>query len=375
MWFCAVSLVAVARKPVVVGASQTETYLPVLAGKRVGCVVNHSSLVANKHLIDTLLSQKINIVKIFAPEHGFRGQASAGEKIKDATDEKTGLPIVSLYGDNKMPTPEQMKDLDIIVFDIQDVGARFYTYISTLHYVMQACAKHNVPLLVLDRPNPNGHYIDGPVLDPAFKSFVGMHPIPIVHGLTLAELAQMINGQHWLPDSAVCPLIIVKNQNYKHSDKYSLPVRPSPNLPNDAAIYLYPSLCLFEGTMVSVARGTDFPFQAIGAAGQPFGRFHFTPTSRPEAKNPPFDKQVCNGVDLRRRASHHKFTLKYLISFYQKCTNKEKFFNNFFNKLAGNSSLREQIVSGMSEEKIRETWQKDLEQYKAMRQQYLLYED
>ena len=367
---------AMARKPIVVAADRTSEYLPLLLNKRVGCVVNQSSLVGERavHLIDTLLASQVSVKKIFAPEHGFRGTASAGEKINDSKDEQTGLPIVSLYGDNKMPTAEQMKDLDIVVFDIQDVGVRFYTYLSTLHYVMQACARHNVPLMVLDRPNPNGDYIDGPVLKPKFKSFVGVHPIPIVHGLTLGELAQMINGERWLDGGITCSLTIIPCLNYDHSRSYSLPVRPSPNLPNDVSIRLYPSLCLFEGTTFSLGRGTDFPFQVVGASGQPsLGKFTFTPTSRPSAKKPPHENKLCYGIDLRK--IRKPFTLEYIIDFYQKTTQKDKYFNNFFQKLAGNDELQAQIVAGKSEEEIRATWAEDLERYKLMRKMYLLYED
>lgn len=361
---------------IVLGAARTEVYLPLLANKRVACVVNQSSLVGSGvHLIDTLLARGINIRKIFAPEHGFRGLASAGEKIIDGIDERTHLPIVSLYGDNKMPTDAQMRDIDIVIFDIQDVGVRFYTYAGTLHYVMQACAKHNTPLVLLDRPNPNGDYIDGPVLDLAFKSFVGMHPIPVVHALTLGELAKMINGEKWLDGGVECNLQIVEMLEYTHDDAYSLPVRPSPNLPNDVSVRLYPSLCLFEGTYISLGRGTDFPFQVAGALGTQFGNFTFTPIARPEAKKPPFENKLCNGLDLRQTSLHKKFTLEYLLYFYARSSDKDKFFNNFFNKLAGNATLQAQIKSGAKEKSIRKSWQQDLDKFKLTRKKYILYAD
>jgi uncharacterized protein YbbC (DUF1343 family) len=355
-----------------IGAAQLASYLPQLSGKRVGMVVNHTSLVNNTHLVDTMLSLNVAVKKIFAPEHGFRGEADAGEHVSNGVDKKTNLPLISLYGSNKKPTAEQLADLDVVIFDIQDVGVRFYTYISTMHYVMEACAENNKKVLVLDRPNPHGDYFDGPLLAPAFKSFVGMHPIPVVHGLTVGELANMINGQKWLANGVQCDLAVVKNKNYTHRTPYELPVRPSPNLTDQQAIRLYPSICLFEGTVVSVGRGTDYPFQVIGSPNHANGPFTFTPKSVPGAKNPPHLNQTCYGLDLRQDTLRH-FSLKYVINFYRKAANKDKFFNSFFDKLAGNDQLRTQIKSGMSEAQIRETWQKDLAAYRDIRKKYLLY--
>jgi uncharacterized protein YbbC (DUF1343 family) len=364
--------IATSAEELTIGAAQIAQYLPHLSGKRVGMVVNHTSLVGNTHLVDTLLSLQVQVKKIFAPEHGFRGDADAGEHVSSGVDKKTNLPLISLYGSNKKPTSEQLADLDVVVFDIQDVGTRFYTYISTMHYVMEACAENNKKLLILDRPNPHGSYFDGPVLKPAFKSFVGMHPIPVVHGLTVGELANMINGQKWLANGVQCDVTVIKNKNYTHRTPYTLPVRPSPNLSNQQAIRLYPSLCLFEGTVISVGRGTDYPFQMIGSPNPANGSFTFTPKSVPGAKNPPYLNQPCYGLDLQEDTLNH-FSLKYLIDFYQKAANKDKFFNSFFEKLAGNDQLRNQIKSGMTEAQIRETWKTDLAAYKNLRQQYLLY--
>jgi uncharacterized protein YbbC (DUF1343 family) len=368
----AAATVARPAEELTIGAAQLSLYLPQLKGKRVGMVVNHTSLVGNTHLVDTLLSLQVPVKKIFAPEHGFRGDADAGEHISSGVDRKTNLPLISLYGSNKKPTAGQLSDLDVVVFDIQDVGTRFYTYISTMHYVMEACAENNKKVLILDRPNPHGSYFDGPVLKPAFKSFVGMHPIPVVHGLTVGELANMINGQKWLANGVQCDVAVIKNKNYTHRTPYTLPVRPSPNLSNQQAIRLYPSLCLFEGTSISVGRGTDYPFQVIGSPNPANGPFTFTPRSVSGAKNPPYLNQQCYGLDLREDTLSH-FSLQYLIDFYQKATNKEKYFNSFFEKLAGNDELRNQIRSGMTEAQIRETWKKELAAYKDLRKQYLLY--
>jgi len=360
----------------ITGAMQIENYLPKLKNKKVALVVNHTSLVNDTHLADTLLARKVTIVKIFAPEHGFRGMADAGEHVKNETDLKTGLPIVSLYGKNKKPSAEQLANIDLIVFDIQDVGARFYTYISTMHYIMEAAAENNVKVMILDRPNPNGYYIDGPVLDEKFKSFVGMHPIPIVHGLTVGELAMMINGEKWLNNGVQANLEIVKVHNYSHKDLYHLPVKPSPNLPNDLSISLYPSLCLFEGTNISIARGTIFPFQAIGYPDKKFGTFTFTPKSIDGmAKNPPLENQLCYGIDFRNQPDMHGLSLEYLIKYYNLATDKNVYFNNFFNKLAGNDILIEQIKAGKTEAEIRKSWQPELNEYKVKRKKYLLYPD
>ncbi|WP_114778822.1 exo-beta-N-acetylmuramidase NamZ family protein [Botryobacter ruber] len=362
-------------EPLHTGAAQMHRYLPLLQGKRVGLVVNQTSVIGQAHLVDSLLSRDIQVTTIFAPEHGFRGEADAGAHVKDAKDTKTGLPIISLYGKNKKPLPEQLQNVDILVFDIQDVGARFYTYISTMHYVMEACAENNKPLLVLDRPNPNGHYVDGPVLEKEHASFVGMHPIPIVHGLTVGELARMINGEKWLNGQRQCKLTVIPVANYTHKTDYTLPVRPSPNLPNAQAVTLYPSLCLFEGTNVSVGRGTETPFQVIGSPYYKHKSFSFTPVSMPGAQDPPYKGVTCYGLDLTAPAKATPFTLAYVLEMYKNSTNQEKFFNNFFEKLAGTSTLRAQIKAGKSESEIRASWQTALADYKKMRKHYLLYPD
>jgi uncharacterized protein YbbC (DUF1343 family) len=360
--------------PVITGAQQLNLLLPMLGSQRTGIVVNHTSLVGKIHLADTLLKRGVALRKIFAPEHGFRGTADAGEEIKDGVDSRTGLPVVSLYGNNKKPTPQQLADIDVIIFDIQDVGVRFYTYISTLHYVMEACAENNKRLIVLDRPNPNGSYVDGPVMEKQHQSFVGMHPIPIVHGLTIGELAGMINGEGWLGENKKCQLDVVKVKNWKHSDFYSLPVKPSPNLPNDQAIRLYPSTCLFEGTVLSLGRGTHDPFQVIGHPELKNMPYQFTPVSiEGMSKNPPLENKVCYGIDLRQAPVKPAVDLSYLIQLYQAFPDKDKFFNNYFEKLSGTSRLREQIRQGLTEEQIRETWQQDLNAYKEKRSRYLLY--
>jgi uncharacterized protein YbbC (DUF1343 family) len=357
------------------GADQLDILLPKLSGKHVALVVNNTSVIGNKHLTDTLLSAGVNIKKIFAPEHGFRGTADAGEHVKDGVDVKTNLPLVSLYGSNRKPSAEQLADVDVIVFDIQDVGVRFYTYISTMHYMMEACAQFGKKFIVLDRPNPNGSYIDGPVLEPAFKSFLGMHPIPLVHGLTIAELAMMINGEEWLEGGKKCDLEVIKLINWKHSDEYSLKEKPSPNLPNDKAILLYPSLGLFEGTVMSVGRGTQMPFQIVGHPDLKGMDFQFTPVSIPGmAKNPLYENKVCYGIDLRNIPAERKLDLQYLLKMYQAFPDKDKFFNDKnFDTHLGTSSLREQIRAGVSEEKIRESWKSKLDEYKKMRNKYLLY--
>jgi len=359
---------------VITGAEKIDHITRELQGKAVALVVNYTALVGSTHLADTLKSHNIDIKKIMAPEHGFRGDAANGEHVKDGFDTKTGLPVVSLYGKNRKPTPEQLSDADVVVYDIQDVGVRFFTYISTLHYVMEACAENNKKLIVLDRPNPNAHYIDGPVLNPEFKSFVGMHPVPVVHGMTVGEFAQMINGEGWLENKAKCDLTVIPLSNWTHNDRYSLPVRPSPNLPNDQAVRLYPSICLFEGTTISLGRGTDFPFQAIGHPDLKDMPFQFTPVTIPGmALNPPQENKLCYGLDLRNVSIPDKLDLHYLIDMYKAFPDKEKFFIPFFERLAGGTVLREQIQKGLTEDEIRTTWQADLDNYKAMRKQYLLY--
>ncbi|MFB9213293.1 exo-beta-N-acetylmuramidase NamZ domain-containing protein [Echinicola jeungdonensis] len=359
------------------GADQPLHYLPLLKGKKVGLVVNQTSIInqkKSKHLVDFLLAEDIPVKKIFVPEHGFRGDADAGEAIENGMDKSTGLPVISLYGSHKKPTPEDLKDLDLLIFDLQDVGVRFYTYISTLHYVMEACAENNKPLIILDRPNPNGDYVDGPVLKNGFKSFVGMHPIPVVHGLTIGELARMINGEKWLKNGVKADISIIPVKNWDHAMPYSLPIKPSPNLPNELAIRLYPSLCFFEGTQISVGRGTTFPFQVIGAPDSRYGDFTFTPKSIPGmSKNPPYEGKKCYGLDLRGSELSHRFTLRYLLDMYKKSGKDPDFFNNFFNTLAGTDELKKAILAGKSEEEIKATWQKDLNHYKKKRSKYLLY--
>lgn len=357
------------------GAEQMSRYLPLLQGKRVAMVVNQTSVIGKSHEVDSLLARGVQIKLIYAPEHGFRGDADAGAHISNATDTRTGLPIFSLYGKNKKPSAEQLKDIDVVVFDIQDVGARFYTYISTMHYVMEACAELNKQVLVLDRPNPNGYYVDGPVLDMKKKSFVGMHPIPVVHGLTVGELAQMINGEKWLEGGRSCQLTVIPVSGYTHKTPYSLPVKPSPNLPNDLAIQLYPSICLFEGTPVSVGRGTEWPFQVLGSPYYTRKNFSFTPRPMPGATNPPHLGKVCYGRKLSEQDIPGNFSLAFVIDFYRNSTNQDKFFTPFFSTLAGTDELQKQIVAGKSEAEIRASWQPALQHYKELRRKYLLYPD
>lgn len=362
---------------IVMGAAQFDAYLPLLKDKNVAMVVNQTSEVEGKHIVDWLLEKKVKVKKIFAPEHGFRGTADAGEKVSNATDSKTGLPLLSLYGKDRKPSEQHLKDIDVVIFDIQDVGTRFFTYISTMHYVMEACAEQGKTVVIFDRPNPNGDYVDGFVLEMKHQSFVGMHPIPVVHGLTVGELAQMINGEGWLPNKLRCKLEVVKCQSYTHKSKYSLPIKPSPNLPNDRAVYLYPSLCFFEGTIASLGRGTDSPFQLIGYPDYPDKTFSFIPKSTEGAKNPPLKDQVCYGKDFRQTQNwKYRFSLEELIHFYQTSPDKSKFFlNDFINRLAGTERLRSMIEVGKTEEEIRASWQKELADYKVIRKKYLLYED
>ncbi|HBX52866.1 MAG: hypothetical protein A2275_01210 [Bacteroidetes bacterium RIFOXYA12_FULL_35_11] len=362
------------------GAELTNTYLSLLSEKRIGIIANQTSLINSTHLVDSLLSLKVNVRKIFSPEHGFRGDADAGEHVKSYKDKKTGIEVVSLYGDMKKPKKEVLDEIDLMIFDIQDVGVRFYTYTTTMHYVMEACAEHNVPFLILDRPNPNGFYVDGPVLDMKYSSFVGMHPVPLVHGMTIGEYAKMINEEGWLKNGVKCNLQVIPCENYTHKTLYHLPVKPSPNLPNMTAIYLYPVLCLFEGTVISVARGTDFPFQAIGHPSLINSKFFFTPTSKPGAKNPSYKGKKCFGYDFRNNGTAYflqnkKLNLQILIDTYKNLKDRVKFFTSFFTKLAGNITLRKQIEAGVIEADIRKSWEKDLEQFKNIRKKYLLYED
>ena len=356
------------------GADNYEAYLPLLKSKKVGIVTNQTGILSNKtHLVDYLLEQKIDLKKIFAPEHGFRGTADAGELIKDGKDTKTELPIISLYGDNKKPKAEQLAGIDVLVFDLQDVGARFYTYISSLHYIMEACAENNIELIVLDRPNPNGNIVDGPLLEKEFTSFVGMHPIPTLHGMTIGEYAKMINGEKWLKNGIQCNLKVVLCLNYSREMSYSLPVKPSPNLPNDQAINLYASICLFEGTNVSSGRGTEKQFQIYGSPYLPKSSFSFTPVPNFGAKDPMHKNLLCFGEDLSSTPKVTQLELKWLIKSYNTTSDKSKFFNSFFTKLAGTKKLQQQIEAGVSEKDIRKSWEKDLNDFKMMRKKYLIY--
>lgn len=361
-------------KAIQAGAENTEAYFPMLQDKKVGIVTNQTGILSDKtHLVDFLVARRIDLKKIYAPEHGFRGTADAGELIKDGKDTKTGLPIISLYGSNKKPKPEQLKGIDVMIFDLQDVGARFYTYISTLHYIMEACAENKIPLIVLDRPNPNGGIVDGPMMEKEFMSFVGMHPIPLLHGMTIGEYALMINGEKWLKDGIQCSVKVAPCLNYKREMPYSLPVKPSPNLPNDQAINLYASLCLFEGTNVSMGRGTDKQFQIYGSPFLPKSGFSFTPAPNLGAKDPVYKGVLCHGEDLSEIKKVTQLELKWLIKAYAATSDKTKFFNDFFSKLAGTKNLQKQIESGFPEGKIRDSWKKDLEDFKTMRKKYLIY--
>lgn len=356
------------------GADNFDVYLPLLKDKKTGIVTNQTGILTNKiHLVDFLLEKNINLLKIFAPEHGFRGTADAGEHIIDGKDSKTNLPIISLYGDNKKPKPEQLAGIDILIFDLQDVGARFYTYISSLHYIMEACSENNIQLIVLDRPNPNGGIVDGPILEKEFTSFVGMHPIPLLHGLTIGEYAKMINGEKWLKNEMKCNLTVIPCLNYNRNMEYSLPTKPSPNLPNDQAINLYASLCLFEGTNVSVGRGTEKQFQIYGSPFLPKSSFNFTPVPNFGAKEPMHKNQICFGEDLTSIPKVKQLELKWLIKSYQNTSDKTKFFNAFFTKLAGTKKLQQQIETGVLETEIRKSWKKGLNDFKKMREKYLIY--
>ena len=355
----------------VLAAERTNLYLHHLENKKVGVVGNQTSMIANTHLVDSLLSLGIDIVKVFSPEHGFRGKADAGAIIEDGIDSKTGIPIISLYGKNKKPKDEQLQGIDILVFDIQDVGVRFYTYISTLHYIMESATESNIKVIVLDRPNPNGHYVDGPILDTAFQSFVGMHPIPIAHAMTIGEYAKMINGENWI--TTKCELIVIEMENYTHNTNYDLPIKPSPNLPNARSVNLYPSLCLFEGTNISIGRGTDYPFQHFGA---PYmkSNYSFMPKSGEGSKYPKHEDIMCFGTDLRFQEDYlTAINLNWIIETYKECSEKEEFFNNFFNTLAGTDKLKKQIIAGMTVREIKASWQEGLEEFKKIRSKYLIY--
>lgn len=339
-------------------------------------MVNHTSRIGTTHLVDSLLTLGISVQKVYAPEHGFRGNAANGQLIKDGVDTKTQLPITSLYGSNKKPTAEQLEGVDVLIFDLQDVGTRFYTYISTMHYVMEAAAENGKKVIILDRPNPNGMYIDGPVLDLAFQSFVGMHPIPILHGLTVGELAKMINGEGWLKNGISCDITVIPMANYTHNMSYPLPIHTSPNLPNDLSVQLYPSFCLFEGTVISVGRGTYEPFQQIGHPDFTDMSHSFKPVSiEGMSKYPKHENKTCYGIKFTKENAVKGMSLKYLIEFYNKYQGEDAFFIPFFDKLAGTDELKQQIQQGLSEEEIKATWQDKLNAYKLMRQNYLIYKD
>ena len=368
---------------IIVGAERTSLYFSKLKGKRIGFVANQTSMIKNDHLVDILLNEGVNIVKVFSPEHGFRGNADAGAKVRDEIDLQTGLPIYSLYGKSRRkPSKEVLKDIDLILFDLQDVGVRFYTYISSMHYVMEACAENSIPLILLDRPNPNGFYVDGPILNPKFKSFVGMHEVPVVHGMTIGEYAKMINGERWLKDSVKCSLEVIPCLNYNHLIKYNLPIPPSPNLPNMRSVYLYPSLCFFEGTNVSIGRGTDIPFQIYGAPYFDSKLFKFTPKSSYGSKYPKYKEMDCFGEDLRTLSldslkNINSLNFNWLVKSFKTSNESLDFFNKngFFNLLAGTDKIMNLIKGGASGVQIRETYQMELEKFKLIRKKYLIYDD
>lgn len=378
-FFCLTFTVAT-QAQILTGADRTGEYLPLLSGKRVALLINQTATIGHTHLVDSLLKLHVHIQKIFSPEHGFRGNADAGEKVGNSTDASTGLTIVSLYGKHRKADAADLQDVDILLFDIQDVGTRFYTYISSLQEFMESAAENNKPIIVLDRPNPNGHYVDGPVLeDTSLRSFVGMQPIPVVHGMTVGEYARMLNGEKWLKNGVQCKLTVIPCKGYDHHSFYQLPVKPSPNLPNMAAIYLYPSTCLFEGTVLSLGRGTDLPFQIFGHPSFPKDLYKFTPRSTPGAKEPPLKNVICYGYNLTgtpetvRAEMDNKLQLKWLLQAYDLYPEKENFFTPFFNKLAGNTTLQRQIKQGLSETEIRDSWEPALTQFKTIRKKYLLY--
>jgi uncharacterized protein YbbC (DUF1343 family) len=367
-----------AKKNPIPGAYQIELYKSLLEGKSVAVVANQTSMVGQTHLVDNLLHIGINIKVIFAPEHGFRNMADAGESINNGKDPDTGIPLISLYGNHQKPTPADLSGIDIVIFDIQDVGVRFYTYMSTLHYLLESCAENHVKCLVLDRPNPNGYYFDGNLLDTAYKSFVGLDPVPVVHGMTTGEYAMMLNEEGWLKNGVKCDLTVIKCKNYTHKTLYNLPVKPSPNLPNQNSVYLYPSTCFFEGTSLSLGRGTSFPFQVFGSPELPDRGFSFTPESVPGAKNPPLLGIKCYGTDLRdaikkKLVPKPEINLDWVILAYNDYPQKEKFFISYFDVLAGGPVLREQILKGMTSKQIRESWKEGLIKFGKIRQKYLLY--
>ena len=375
-------------KTIIVGADRTALFLPMLEGKKVGIVANQTTVIFNGsggngtpsshiHLVDSLLALKIDIKKVFAPEHGFRGEADAGEKVTDGFDQRSGLPLISLYGKNRKPTADQLKELDVVLFDIQDVGVRFYTYIATLQLVMEACAENRVPLIVLDRPNPNGHYVDGPTMEKEHMGFLGMAPIPLVYGMSIGEYARMINEEGWLAGNLNADLTVIPLENWSHQSEYALPIRPSPNLPNDTAINLYPSLGLFEGTNINAGRGTEFQFQRFGAPflDPSFFEFIYTPVPNFGSKTPKHNGAVCYGSDLSQTSRLSEVRLQWLIDAHAHALDKEKVFNESgFTKHAGTAKLQQQIEAGLSEAEIKLTWQDDLERFKKIREKYLLYD-
>jgi|TARA_B110000438_G_scaffold232054_2_gene227603 uncharacterized protein YbbC (DUF1343 family) len=361
-----------------VGSERLSEYYKFIKNKSVALLINHTSIVGKKHLLDTLISLNIDINKVFTPEHGFKGDIERGISVQNDTllvlNKK--IPIISMYGKNRIPSPESLIGIDVVVYDIQDVGARFYTYLSAMHNMMKLCADLNIQFIVLDRPNPNGHYIDGPILEKEFKSYVGMHPIPIVHGCTLGEMAKMIKGENWIESLNLIDLKVIKVKNWNHLDSYNVPIKPSPNLPNNQSILLYPSLCLFEQTIVSIGRGTDYPFQVIGHPKYESNKFSFIPTSVKAESKPKFQNEECYGVNLINYKVKNEINLEYLIMFYNSLKNKTSdFFGENFYRIAGNKKLEEQIKNGTSEKEIRESWSKGISNYKKMRKKYLLYKD
>ena len=372
------SSIAVQAQTVKVGAEITDAYFPLIRGKRVAVMSNQTGRVGNEHLVDLLIRNKFNVVGIFSPEHGFRGTADAGEHVANSVDEKTGVPVWSLYGSGSgKPSADKMEKFDVLLFDLQDVGLRFYTYYASMARLMDACAEHGKKMIVLDRPNPNGFFVDGPILDMKHKSGVGWLPVPVVHGMTLGELALMINGEKWLPQGRICDVTVIPCQNYTHQTRYELPVAPSPNLPNTQSIYLYPSTCLFEGTVVSLGRGTSFPFQVYGHPDYKGSDFSFTPRSVPGAKNPPLLNKKCYGVDLRNVSQEYiwenGFDLSYVIDAYKNLKMGDKFFTGFFEKLVGVDYIRQDIIAGKSAQEIKDKWYCDVVKFKQQRRPYLLY--
>lgn len=386
LWFCLLFTAAKAQESpvilpynsVITGVQQTEVYLPLLKNKRVAILTNATGRIGNQSIVDSLLKHKVKILKIFGPEHGFRGDVEAGERVQSGIDRKTGLPVISLYGKNKKPSRDQLKNVDVLLYDIQDVGVRFYTYISTLSYAMEACAENNKELIVLDRPNPNGFYIDGPVLEAEYRSFLGLHPVPLVYGMTVGEYAQMVNGEGWLKNGKKCKLKVISLKQYQRNLSYELPDKPSPNLPNALAVLLYPGLGLFEGSIMSLGRGTNLPFQVIGHPDYPVKTFSFMPRSTAISSGPKYFNQSCFGLDLRETIYLKKhpgqIDLALLMETYG-LMKREDFFDANFDYHAGNKTLRHQIVSGQSEAEIRRSWESGLQQFKQIRKKYLIYQD